>query len=131
MEPASQVIKYNTMDTQLPETEILDFELAVYKASSLAGLVDQVKGAPFFSITFSNNQLVVVANKGLPGLTVLEPACHLLQIKNSQKFQLELAKLTQKLGEHGVGIIPMSNYEGDYILIKDEHLAATKQALVG
>jgi hypothetical protein len=117
------------MSTQLPEIIILELNLAVYEADRLASLTGQLKDAPFYSITLSNGMISAVATRGLPGLKVLEPARHLLQIKNSANFQLELSKLVQVLGENDVGIIPMSNYEGDYILIKDEHLQTARRAL--
>lgn len=73
----------------------------------------------------------LTARRGISGLEVAEPACHLLSIGNAADFPIDLSRITRILGENGVGIIPLCSYGGDHLLIKDAHLEKAAGALSG
>ncbi len=84
-----------------------------------------------FSVTRTERELSLVCREteDLPG--EVEPGWRCLEVEGPLEFDQVgiLASLAQPLAEAGVSIFVLSTYDTDYILLKDDQLAAASVAL--
>jgi hypothetical protein len=88
-----------------------------------------VRDGEFCSLTVEGEAVWLTARQGLEELEVHEHACRLISITETSDFPIDLSRVTQILGSSGVGIIPLSSYGGDHLLVKDEQIATAILAL--
>jgi hypothetical protein len=116
---------------ELPLSRVESFELAVYRGDDLVAAATAAREAPYSTLAFDEASVWLTTSRGLDGFEIVEPACRLFSITSVSDFPIDLSRIVRVLGEHGVGIIPLSSYGGDHLLVKDEHVDQAIDALVG
>lgn len=87
-----------------------------------------------FSVTRTSDELSIVCVEGnVPESVKSEPGWACLKVHGPFEFSLSgvLNSLTHPLGNAGIGIFAISTYDTDYLMVKEENLEQTIQALAG
>ena len=110
---------------------VLPDRFAVCRLSATSEIPRVLDESGFFSITRTARELSLVCRESedLPG--EVEPGWRCLEVEGPLEFDQVgiLASLAQPLAEAGVSIFALSTYDTDYILLKDDQLAAASVAL--
>jgi hypothetical protein len=88
----------------------------------------------FVSVSRTVDELSIVClETNVPSGVTSEPAWRILKCEGPLDYALPgiIASLAEPLADAGIPIFPIATYETDYILVKDQHLEAAINALVG
>jgi hypothetical protein len=88
----------------------------------------------FVSNSTTPQQLSIVCPaSNVPADVTYEPGWRILMCEGPLDYALPgiIASLAEPLADAGVPIFPIATYETDYILVKEQHLEAAINALVG
>lgn len=114
------------------QLSILSVRLAVCRLVQNQPVPDWATAGNFFSVTRTNEELSVVCNEGLvPSGVQVEGGWRGLKVEGPLDFSLTgiLAGLASTLAKAGISLFAISTYDTDYILVKDQDLARTVEAL--
>jgi hypothetical protein len=112
---------------------LLDERLAVCKLDRGDGLSSWATSGDFFSITRTHGELSVVCSEALvPEGVRAEKGWRALRVAGAMDFSVVgvLASLTVPLAGANIGIFAISTFDTDYLLVKEDDLAAAIEALV-
>jgi hypothetical protein len=114
------------------ELELLPGVFAVCRLSPDDTVPDWVLSSPFFNVTRSTDELSVVCDESrVPANTKADRGWQCLRVKGP--FALTesgiLASLTQPLASANISIFAISTFDTDYLLIKEQNLAAAISVL--
>jgi hypothetical protein len=111
---------------------VLDDVFAVCKLGSNVSVPPWATAGDFFSITRTADELSVVCRQdSVPDGIRCERGWRCLRVAGAIPFSVVgiLASLAAPLAEAGISIFAVSTFDTDYLLIKDEALAAALDAL--
>src|SRR5215813_7684096 len=86
----------------------------------------------FVSISRTQEELSIVCiESNLPPGITFEPGWRVLKCEGPLDFALPgiIASLAEPLADAGISIFPIATYDTDYILVKESHLEAARNAL--
>ena len=112
---------------------VLQGRFAVCRLASDAAVPEWVAGAHFQSITRTANELSIVCEQSLVPVTIhAECDWVCLQLQGPFPFEMTgvLAAILNPLADAEVGIIAVSTFDTDYVLVKEDRLQAAKDALL-
>jgi len=113
---------------------VLDGELAVCRLPAGAPAPPAPAGAELFAVTRTREELSVVCPAAhAPADATVEPGWRALCVLGPLDFGLTgiLASLAAPLAAAGVSIFAISTYDTDYVLVREDALAAAVEALRG
>jgi uncharacterized protein len=111
---------------------LLPERLAVCRLAADAPLPGWVAGPGFVSITRTDEELsLVLAADRVPGDIMAVQGWRALKVQGPLDFTLTgiLAALTAPLADAGISLFAIATYDTDYVLVKEETLAASITAL--
>jgi hypothetical protein len=111
---------------------VLDDHLAVCRLEPGVALPPWATDGGFFSVTRTPDELsVVCADSAVPASVRAEKGWRALRVVGTIDFSETgvLASLTAPLAEAGVGILAISTFDTDYLLVKDRDLSRAFGAL--
>lgn len=123
--------KPGTVNANRMNLQILPHELAVCRLAPDADL-PAIDHLPFFSITRTDDELSIVLPESAadPGWEI-EAGWRVLKVEGPLDFGMVgvIARISAPLAEARVPIFVISTFDTDYLLVKAEKLARTKEVL--
>ena len=116
------------------QLEVLTGQFAVCRFTPQTAIADLIPSAGFFALTRTAEELsLVVSETALGTGWQAERGWCALKVIGPLDFSLVgvLAALTAPLAEAGISIFAISTYDTDYLLVKEDKLAAAVTALTG
>ncbi|MEE2710406.1 MAG: ACT domain-containing protein [Gemmatimonadota bacterium] len=113
---------------------IMTDRLEVCRLEPDAPLPNNLTGLPFWSLTRTAEELSIVVPEGsAPTGCPTESGWRALKVEGPLDFSLTgiLASLSGALANVGIGLFAISTYDTDYILVKEDKLRASCEALRG
>lgn len=118
---------------------VLEGSFGVCRLDRDAAVPARILALDFFCVTRTREELSIVASEEalsreeLPSETRVEDGWACLKVEGPLEFSMVgvLAELSGTLAEAGISIFAVSTYDTDYLLVKNEDLASTVQALSG
>jgi len=110
----------------------LDNEFAVCRLPADASVPNWATDSKFFSVTRTQDELsIVCAQTDVPSNIQVEPNWTCLKVQGPLDFSLTgvLNSLTMPLADAGISIFAISTFDTDYLMVKQNQLEATIQAL--
>ena len=106
--------------------------LAICRLEADAPIPPWAVGGDFTSITRTADELSVVCGlRDVPAGIRCEKGYRCMKVEGPLDFALTgiISSLATVLAQEGIGIFPVSTYDTDYILVKEEQLGKAVQAL--
>ena len=113
---------------------VLPGRYAICRLDATADVPTWAGTGQFVSVSRTTDELSVVClETNVPSGVTCAPGWRILKCEGPLDYGLTgiMASLAEPLADAGVPIFPVATYETDYILVKDQHLEAAINALVG
>jgi hypothetical protein len=110
----------------------LDHTFAICRLGSDASIPPWASTGNFFTITRTTDELSIVCRQdAVPEGIQSERGWRCLRVAGTIPFSVVgvLASLTAPLAQAGISVFAVSTYDADYLLVKEESLAAAMDAL--